>query len=80
MNVETARGILGWCVVLNYGVMMLWFLCFRYGHDGIYRIRSCWFRLSEEQFDALHYLGMSIYKISILLFTLVPYVALLIVG
>jgi len=36
--------------------------------------------MSDEQFDALHYLGMSIYKIGILLFNLVPFIVLLIVG
>jgi hypothetical protein len=36
--------------------------------------------LSDEQFDSLHYIGMSIYKIGILLFNLVPFVVLWIVG
>ena len=32
--------------------------------------------MSGEQFDVLHYGGMSIYKIGIILFNLVPLVAL----
>ena len=32
------------------------------------------------QFDALHYAGIALYKIGILLFNLVPYIALRIVG
>jgi hypothetical protein len=44
------------------------------------RFHGRWFRLSDEQFDTLHYLGMSIYKIGILLFNLVPFVVLRIVG
>jgi hypothetical protein len=39
-----------------------------------------WFHLSVEQIDALHYTGMALYKIGILLFNLVPYIALRIVG
>ena len=35
-----------------------------------------WFRLSGEQFDALHYGGMAMFKIGILLFNLVPLIAL----
>ena len=42
--------------------------------------RGRWFRLSDEQFDSLHYLGMSIYKIGILLFNLVPFIVLCIIG
>jgi hypothetical protein len=39
-----------------------------------------WLHLSVEQFDALHYAGMALFKIGILLFNLVPYIALQIVG
>jgi hypothetical protein len=33
-----------------------------------------------EQFDAIHYAAMAIYKIGIILFNLVPYAALIIVA
>ena len=46
----------------------------------MYRLHSRWFRLSVEQFDVLHYAGMARDKIGILLFNLVPYIALRIVG
>jgi hypothetical protein len=36
--------------------------------------------LSVETFDAIHYSGMVLFKIGILLFNLVPYFALRIVG
>jgi hypothetical protein len=36
--------------------------------------------LSVEQFDALHYAGMALYKVGILLLNLVPYIALRLVG
>jgi hypothetical protein len=39
-----------------------------------------WFHLSREQFDAIHYGGMSIYKIGIVLFNLVPFVVLSLLG
>jgi hypothetical protein len=46
------------------------------GHDWMYRLHSSWFHLSVEQFDMLHYAGMSVYKIGIILLNLVPYIAL----
>jgi hypothetical protein len=49
-------------------------------HDWMYGFHGLWFHLSVEQFDALHYGGMTLYKIGILLFNLVPYIALRIVG
>jgi hypothetical protein len=44
------------------------------------RFHGRWFRLSDEQFDALHYVGMSIYKIGILLLNLVLFLVLRIIG
>ncbi|QHH93500.1 conserved hypothetical protein [Acinetobacter proteolyticus] len=62
--------------ILNYIVLILWFLAFVFAKDSIKRLHRHWFSLSEQQFDAIHYGGMAIYKIAILLFGLVPYLAL----
>jgi hypothetical protein len=45
----------------------------------MYLLHGRWFRLSVEQFDMLHYAGMSIYKIGVLLLNAVPWIALHIV-
>jgi hypothetical protein len=76
MTFEATRTLLLWCTVTNYGVLLVWFLVFVFAHDWIQRIHGRWFRLSREQFDALHYAGMSIFKIGIILFNLVPFVVL----
>jgi ABC-type branched-subunit amino acid transport system permease subunit len=78
MTIEVTRILLLWCTVINYGVLLVWFLVFVFAHDWIQRIHGRWFRVSREQFDALHYAGMSIFKIGIILFNLVPFVVLFI--
>ena len=80
MTLEVTRNFLLWCTVINYGVLLVWFLVFVFAHDLIQRIHARWFRLSRDQFDALHYAGMSIFKIGIILFNLVPFVVLCILG
>ena len=80
MSIAIVRKVLLWCVVINYGVLLVWWLFFLFAHDRMYGLHSRWFHLSVEQFDALHYAGMVLYKIGILLFNLVPYIALCIVG
>jgi hypothetical protein len=79
MNVETVRSTLLWCTVINYGLLLLWALLFLFAHDGLYRLhrRS---RLSPQHFDAIQYGGIVLYKLGILLFNLVPYIALRIVS
>ena len=76
MTIEATRNFLLWCAVINYGVLLAWFLVFVLAHDKMLGIHGRWFRLSRDQFDALHYAGMSIYKIGIMLLNLVPCIVL----
>ena len=76
MTIESARHFLLWCTVMDYGVLLVWFVVFVFAHDAMQRIHGRWFHLSREQFDALHYGGMAFYKVGILLFNLVPLAAL----
>ena len=80
MTAEVIREFLGWCSVINGGVLLWWWLWFRLAHDFIYRIHRQWFNLSMERFDAIHYSLMGFFKLCIILFNIVPYVALRIVG
>ncbi len=61
-------------------VLLLWGLLFFTAHEWMYRLHVRWFRLPVDQFDAIHYAGMALYKIGIILFNLVPYIALHIVA
>jgi hypothetical protein len=80
MTIDMVRDVLLWCTVLNYGILLLWFLVFSLAHDWMYRFHGRWFRVSPEQFDGIHYAGIAFYKVGIFLFNLIPYVALRIVG
>ena len=80
MSITVIREALLWCTVINYGILFVWSLVFLLAHDWLYRLHGRWFHLSVEQFDALHYGRRALYKIGILLFNLVPYIALRIVG
>jgi len=80
MSLALVRDALLWCTLIDYGILLVWWLFFMLAHDWMYRLHSRWFHLSREQFDALHYAGMAIFKVGILLLNLVPYIALCIVG
>jgi hypothetical protein len=80
MTIEVIRSALAWCTVINWGLLLWWFLFFTLAHDWIYRFHSKWIDLSVDKFDAIHYAGMALFKIGIFLFNLVPYFALRIVG
>lgn len=80
MNQLTLSDFLLCCTILNYLVLILWFVAFSWAHEWMFKLHGRWFRLNPTQFDALHYGGMAVYKVGILLLNLVPYVALTIVG
>lgn len=76
MTITVLKELLLWSAAINYGVLLLWFLLFVAAHDWIYGLHTRWFRLSAETFDAIHYAGMAVYKLGILLLNLVPLAAL----
>jgi hypothetical protein len=78
MNVETLRAALLWCTVINYAMLLLW-AALALLAPGLGRWHGRLFRLSAEQMDAINYGGILLYKMGILLFNLVPYIALRIV-
>jgi hypothetical protein len=76
MTVESLRDMLAWCTVIDYIVLLIWFFFFVFAHDWLYRVHSKWYKISREKFDEIHYAGMALFKIGILLFNLAPYLAL----
>jgi len=79
MSLENIRYLLLWCTIINYAWIILWFLLVVLGRQWMYKLWGKWFHLSNEQFDFLNFTGMMLYKIGVLLFNLVPLIALYIV-
>lgn len=79
MNAESMsvlQQVLGWCALINFTILTAWFAVFTLAGNWMRRLHGRWFRMSPERFDAIHYAGMAIYKLGILLFNLVPYLVL----
>jgi hypothetical protein len=80
MTLEVIRGMLGWCIVMDVVILWIWLASFVFAHGWMHRMHGKWFKMSVETFDAVHYGGMAALKIGMILFHLVPYLALRIVG
>ncbi len=80
MTVELIAAMLGWCTLINFGLLIWWFLFATIAHDWTYRLHTKWFKISQERFDAIHYSLMGIFKMGVIVFNLVPYLALRIVA
>lgn len=80
MELETLREFFMWCTIINLALLLFWTLWFRLAPDLIYRIQRPWIRSSQEQFNLVMYCYLGLFKILFLIFNLVPWIALLIVG
>ena len=80
MTTNEFKHFLLWCVGLNYALLFIWFGAFIFAHDCMYRMHGRWFKLSIDTFDAIHYAGLAVYKIGIILLNLVPLIALYLVS
>jgi hypothetical protein len=79
MSIETARSFFLWCSVINYGILVFWAVIVMFWRERVYRLWSRWFALPQAQFDALNLGGMPFYKTGIILFNIVPCIALYLV-
>ena len=76
MDIKTLKEFFLLCAVINYAVLLIWFGAFVMARAQLHELHSRWFRLSNEAFDITMYAGMAVYKLMILIFALVPYIAL----
>ena len=80
MDTETLTRFLMWCTIVNGGLLILTFLICVFGVDWVYRMHSKWFPMPRETFNVVIYSFLGLFKIFFLVFNVVPYVALLIIG
>lgn len=79
MDIKMARNFFQWCTVIDFGLLIVGVLIITLGHDWVYRLSGQLFHLTIEQFDAINYAWVVLFKTGIILFNLVPYIALRIV-
>ncbi|MFT4561838.1 MAG: hypothetical protein ACI9BW_001580 [Gammaproteobacteria bacterium] len=80
MSIETLGAILAWSAVLNMGILLWWAVLLIVAHDWLFRFHGRWFKLSLEKFDCIQYAGLGFYKLAILMFNIVPYLAIRIIA
>lgn len=81
MTFETIRNIFAWCSVINYGLLLIWSLPYLLARNWTFGIYSKVFKLSStDTFNVIMCGGFTIYSLLILVFNIVPYFAMRIVG
>ncbi len=80
MDIVIVRAFFMWCTIMNGALLIFSSLICAFAGDWIYRMHSRWFTLSREAFNTVIYSFIGLYKIFFIVFNLVPYLALAIVG
>ncbi len=79
MKMDLLQSFLGWNLIINWGVLLLWAFILKFYPDFMHKMHSYWVPISREAFNSIHYGGMGIYKLLIFVFIMVPYFVLLII-
>ena len=80
MDIQTLTSFFMWCTIINAGMLMLATLAFLTAPNFIFRLHSRWFSFSRESFDLVFYSFLGIFKLIVIVFNVVPWIVLLIIG
>ena len=80
MDIQTLTTFFMWCTIINGGIFILWTVFIMFAPDLVYRMQSKWFPIPRETFNVVIYSFLGLFKIVFLVFNVVPYVSLLIIG
>ncbi len=76
MNLNQFRSVLGWSVVINFGLLVIAGILFASANEWIYDIWSLFFVIPFDAFDIFMIAFIAIWKLLVIVFFLVPYWAI----
>lgn len=76
MDIARVRAFLKWCAVLNGGLLILASLIIRWAGDSVFQIHSQWIPMTRDAFNAQVYGLLGMFKIIVITFNLIPYLAI----
>jgi len=79
MNITMMRAFFKWCTLINGGLLILSALLLRFAGGWVFGMHSYWIPISVDAFTLAIYLLLGFFKIMVVVFNLVPYLALVII-
>ena len=80
MDIHTLTLFFMWCTIINVGFLIFLALIYLLAPNLVYRMQSRWIPISRETFDTIFYSSFAFFKILVLVFNAVPWIALVIIG
>lgn len=79
MTTDSLLAFLGWCSVINLGVLIFSSVMLMACHGWFMAMHSKMFGLEQKELGSLYFRFLAYYKIVVIAFNLVPYFALRII-
>ncbi|MGB0257831.1 MAG: DUF6868 family protein [Coraliomargarita sp.] len=79
-DLDSLRSFFGWCTVIHLVLLLLSTFFLMVARGWVIRIHSKLFGLSEAQLAEQYFRYLAMYKVGVLIFCLVPYLALVLMG
>lgn len=80
MDIQALTTFFMWCTIINGGLLIFWVLATMTIPNLVYRTQSKFFPMTKENFNIVFYMFLGIYKIFFIVFNVIPFVVLLIIG
>ncbi len=80
MTISELTGLLGWCTLLNFGMLITAAIVLALGRQPVAKIQARFWGLQQHEIEAAYLNYLANYKILVFIFNLVPYLALRIMG
>ena len=80
MGIQTLTPLFMWCTIINGSLLLFWTTIYLLAPDLVYRTQSKWFPIPRETFTLIIYSFLGIFKIFFLMFNVIPWLVLLLIG
>ncbi len=80
MSTELIGRFLMWCTIINTAMLILSFTLMAAAGSLAYRLHGRFFPMPRETFNVVIYTLLGMYKIIILAFNIIPWIAISIIG
>ena len=80
MDIQILTNFFKWCTLINGCIFFLWAVFLLLAPDFTYRVQNKVFPISRSIYDVVIYSFFGFFKVIYLVFNVVPYIALMIIG
>lgn len=81
MDIHMLKEFFMWCTIIDGSVLILWTLVFMIMPNLVFKSQTWVFpKITRENFDLIMYSFIGLFKIFFIIFNLIPFIALLIIG